>query len=57
MILVYVLIFFGLLVVFSSIATPYWLASLGCTMHITECSQSGAELFIDLMFSLVGVVF
>lgn len=57
MILVYVLIFFGLLVVFSSIATAYWLASLGCTMHITECSQSGAELFIDLMFSLVGVVF
>lgn len=57
MILVSVLIFFGLIVIFSSMAMAYWLASLGCTMAVAECTQSGGELYIGFMFSLVGVVF
>lgn len=56
MILVYVLTFFGCVLIAGSMATAYWLASLSCAMH-AACNQSGGELFIDILFSLIGIVF
>lgn len=57
MILVCLLILFGTILILSSMATAYWLASLSCTMNGVDCTQSGGELFLNIMFSLVGVVF
>lgn len=57
MILVCLLVFFGLTLVVSSMATAYWLASLSCAMTVTGCQSAGTELFFGLMFSLVGIVF
>ncbi len=57
MILVCLLVFFGLTLVISSMATAYWLANLSCTMIATGCQSASGELFIGMMFSLVGIVF
>lgn len=57
MILVWVLIFFGAVLMVGSMLTAYWLAALSCAMHSTGCDQSGTTLFFDLLISPVGIVF
>lgn len=57
MILVWVLIFFGLVVTLGAPATAYWLAVLSCSMDASGCEHSGTTLLTGIMMSWIGLVF